>query len=158
MFALSKPKHRHMECAVGKRSPSQYLYYDSDKITPQMEQSGAANAAPKPAKTTPEQMLTESMTNGPEPVGQGDYSQYIINAGLESSVIDSHRVFVKEINTSTSGASTETVLSHDDSVVPKWGLRRTTPYIPVSAHAREVPSSTDDQLKDNSTSLTYGLF
>lgn len=152
IFALAHPGNKNnmrrsgprSECAIGARTASQELYY------PPPKPAAPSVVAPK--------FVPENMSNAPHPDGQDDYNQFIINTGLETSVVDSHRVFAKEINTSTSGASAETVFSHDDSIVPKWGLRRTNARIPVSENAREVPSSTDEQLDDNSHSLTYGLF
>ena len=86
-----------------------------------------------------------------------DYHEYMVSTGLESSIVDSHKVFTKDIQTTTTGASAQTVFSHDDDIVPKWGLRRTSPLVPISAHAREVPSSTNEQIHANATSNhSYG--
>ena len=87
-----------------------------------------------------------------------NHESYLLNNGLESSVLDSHRNFVDEMQMKTTGASALSVMSHDDSIVPKWGLRRSTPMVNVDPNAREVPSSTNEQLKDNSGTNQYGFF
>ena len=166
ILILAKPQRRSnalYECAVGDKASSQELYYPASAYppgyVPKPVSASAPMAMPMPKKTTPEEMMNvEQMTDSPRPSGHDDYNQFIINTGLESSVVDSHKVFAKEINTSTSGASAQTVFSHDDSIVPKWGLRRTSAYVPVSEHAREVPSSTTEQILENSHTMSYGLF
>jgi hypothetical protein len=141
-------RKRFMECAVGSKAPSKPAQ------SPPMP-SQQPTVAPVQQKIAPEQMQ-EHMTDIGHP-GYDDYKQFIIGTGLEPSVVDSHRAFAKEINTSTSGASSATVTSHDDSVVTRWGLRRATAYVPVSPNAREVPSSTEQQLKDNARKDLSGL-
>ena len=88
-----------------------------------------------------------------------DYNEFMINTGLEQSVLESHQAFAKDVNTTTSTASAATEMSHDDSIVPKWGLRRATPRVYISENAREVPSSTNEQIYSNDRSSgCYGLF
>lgn len=122
------------------------------KVMPWEKDSTSVETQPSSGPAAAEYMADPSVP------GYDDYKQYIMNTGIESSVIDSHRQFAKEINTSTSGASAQTVLSHDDSIVPTWGLRRRSAYVPVSENAREVPSQTDAQMKDNSRKHSYNLF
>jgi hypothetical protein len=87
-----------------------------------------------------------------------NYNEYMISTGLESGVVSSHKEFVDETQNKTSGASTETVFSHDDSIVPSWGLRRHSAAIPINPNSREVPSQTNEQLADNAQPFKYGLF
>lgn len=92
--------------------------------------------------------------------GFDDYHEYMVSTGLESSVVDSHKIFTKDIQTTTTGASNQTVFSHDDDIVPKWGLRRKSTIVPISVHAREVPSQTNEQILDNAShhNALSGLF
>lgn len=99
----------------------------------------------------------QSMGSIDEP-GSNDYQEFMVSSGIEASVIDSHKAFAKDITTTTSTASAESVFSHDDSIVPSWGLRRASAAIPISQHAREVPSLTIDQIKENSSQNRFGLF
>jgi len=87
-----------------------------------------------------------------------NYNEYMISTGLESGVVDSHKEFVDETHNKTTGASAETVFSHDDAIVPSWGLRRRSAQIPINPNSREVPSQTNEQLADNSQQFKYGLF
>jgi hypothetical protein len=93
-------------------------------------------------------------------VGESDnsYQSYMVNVGLDSSVIDSHKQFTSDLQSTTTGASTETVFSHSNDIVPFHGLRRHSANIPVDSTSREVPSHTNDQLKENSSPLKYGYF
>ena len=108
-------------------------------------------------RKAPVQMRAAPPKMGHEPCA-GDYQEYMLNTGVASSIIDSHAEFTNDLQVGTKGASAETVFSHDDSIVPKWGLRRTTINVPISENAREVPSSTDEQIADNSGPLRYGFF
>lgn len=125
---------------------------------------GCPNAQPKTVTeclTNPTSAFAKSQKKLKEEhhqTGDSDYHEYMINTGLESSVIDSHRVFTDDIQNVTTGASVETVLSHNDELVPTWGLRRHSAYIPISASARDVPSQTDAQMKDNTSQFKFGLF
>lgn len=87
-----------------------------------------------------------------------NYNEYMISTGLEAGVVDSHKEFTDETQNKTTGASAETVFSHDDSIVPSWGLRRRSAQIPINPNSREVPSQTNEQLADNSQEFKYGLF
>lgn len=87
-----------------------------------------------------------------------NYNEYMISTGLESGVVDSHKEFTDETQNKTTGASSETVFSHDDAIVPSWGLRRRSAQIPINPNSREVPSQTNEQLADNSQEFKYGLF
>lgn len=80
-----------------------------------------------------------------------DYNQYMIQTGLESSVLTSHRTFTDDLQNTTTGASASTEFSHDDDEVVKWGLRRTSPYIPESINSRTVGSLTDSQRQINAS-------
>src|SRR6476661_4707700 len=149
IFVLFKPSNgggkSHSKCSAGNSYRSAPVEHRGASCTP-----GARRADPEAMVN-----YSEHMSNSP---GSDDYNQFIINTGIEKSVTDSHSLFAKEINTNTSGASAQSVMSHDDSIVPKWGLRRSTPHVPVSSTAREVPSSTDEQLAENSSPNKYGLF
>lgn len=87
-----------------------------------------------------------------------NYNEYMISTGLESSVVASHKDFVDETQNKTTGASTETVFSHDDAIVPSWGLRRRSAAVPIGDNSREVPSQTNEQITDNTGGFKYGLF
>lgn len=93
--------------------------------------------------------VEEYMEESPD---EDDYSQFMIDTGLESSILASHRTFADDLQNSTVGASAATEFSHDDDIVGKWGLRRKSSYIPVSVHARDIPSLTDEQMKRNARS------
>lgn len=116
-----------------------------------------APSAPVVSSTAPVMSAPAASESFSEPM-MDDYHEYMVNTGLESSVVDSHRNFADEIQNTTTGASTDTVTSHDDSIVPSWGLRRRSEYVPVSPNAREVPSSTDEQIRDNSKSYSKSLY
>lgn len=88
----------------------------------------------------------------------GNYHEYMINTGLEASVVKSHNDFTDEIQNKTTGASTETVFSHDDAIVPSWGLRRRSAAVAINPNSKDVPSQTNEQLKKNGSSFKYGLF
>lgn len=87
-----------------------------------------------------------------------NYHEYMVSTGLEPSVVASHKDFTDETQNKTTGASTETVFSHDDAIVPSWGLRRTSANVPINPNSREVPSQTNEQLADNTRTFKYGLF
>ena len=87
-----------------------------------------------------------------------NYNEYMISTGLESAVVDSHNDYADEIQNKTTGASTETVFSHSDDIVPSWGLRRRSAIIPINPNSKDVPSLTNDQLQANGTAFRYGLF
>lgn len=92
------------------------------------------------------------------PPSASNYNEYMISTGLEAGVVSSHKEFTDETHNKTTGASAETVFSHDDSVVPSWGLRRRSANIPINPNSREVPSQTNEQLADNTQEFKYGLF
>jgi hypothetical protein len=87
-----------------------------------------------------------------------NFHGYLMNTGLDPSVIKSHQDYTADLQQSTTGASTETVFSHSDDIVPYWGLRRHGPLIPIDATSREVPTLTDAQLAQTYKPLKYGLF
>jgi hypothetical protein len=87
-----------------------------------------------------------------------NFHGFLMNTGLDPSVIKSHNQYTADLQTSTTGASTETVFSHSDDIVPYWGLRRHSDYIPIDNTSREVPSQTNAQLQANSGPMKYGLF
>ena len=87
-----------------------------------------------------------------------DYSEFMISSSLDPDVVDSHKTFTDEIQNNTTGPSAQTIFSHDDSIVPRWGLRRSSAYIPINPNSREVPSQTNEQINQNSSKLTYGYF
>lgn len=71
------------------------------------------------------------------------YSDFLLNAGIEKTVMDSHRQFVDEIQHKTTGASTETVRDDDNDVNPRWGLRKTN-YFDATAGADARVTSSED--------------
>ena len=90
-----------------------------------------------------------------------DYNEYIVNAGLEQSVIDSHRKFAEDMNQKTSGASAQTTFSHDEDPSGNgWrGLRRPDySGIYMDPNAREVPSTYKEQMPKNRKYNKCGLF
>lgn len=89
----------------------------------------------------------------------GGYEDYMLNSGLEPSIVESHKRFTDEIQHRTSGASVETVFSHDVEPGNTWvGLRRPRYDIPVDVHAREVPSIPNEQMPVNRKYDRAGLF
>ena len=112
------------------------------------------NAA-APSVATPTQPPLSSDTLDPSESG---YHDFLINTGLNKDVIDSHRDYTADMQTTTTGASTETVFSHSDDIVPYWGLRRHGPHIPIDDTSREVPTLTNEQLAENSRPMKYGFF
>jgi hypothetical protein len=88
----------------------------------------------------------------------GNYHEYMVSTGLEASVVKSHNDFTDEIQNKTTGASTETVFSHDDAIVPSWGLRRRSAAVPINPNSKDVPSQTNEQLEKNGSTFKYGLF
>jgi hypothetical protein len=87
-----------------------------------------------------------------------NFHGFLMKTGLSPDVVQSHNQYTADMQTGTSGASTETVFSHSDDIVPYWGLRRHGPHIPIDATSREVPTLTDEQLKEISRPMKYGLF
>jgi hypothetical protein len=88
-----------------------------------------------------------------------DYSDYIVKSGLEQSVVDSHNKFTSEIQNKTTGASAETVFSHDDDIVPWVGLRRPDyRSVTIDPNAREVPSTDVGKLSSSHRYSPGGLF
>lgn len=83
----------------------------------------------------------------------GDYHEYMVSTGLESSVIDSHGKFTDEIKNMSSGASVETQFSHNEDIVTTWGLPRKLLQPTISASSREVPSLTNEQITENAKRL-----
>jgi hypothetical protein len=76
-----------------------------------------------------------------------DYDSYVMNQGLEQTVYDSHRAFVADSLSNTTGASRDTVLSGDVDVVPWVGLRRPDYSVPVDVSAlKAIPSQAEYQL------------
>ncbi len=121
--------------------------------SPHKEHDGmTSNLVSSPDNSEYTQMMINSAVQPldvqPDP---SDYNQYIINTGIEPSVLTAHRTFTDDLQNTTVGASARSEFSHDDDIVPKWGLRRTSPYIPISPNARDVPSLTDEQMKINSS-------
>jgi hypothetical protein len=87
-----------------------------------------------------------------------DYNDYLLTAGLESSVVDSHRQFVSDIQKTTTGASAQTVMSGDVLDNPFVGLRRPNYNVAVDPNARQVPSAFAHQYSKNSRYDHSGLF
>lgn len=122
-----------------------------DHCQPQMQ-------LPQPSLNCEENQVNGYVEEHHDKPYASDYSEYMVATGLESSVVDSHKAFTDDIELNTTGASAETVFSHDDSIVPKWGLRRTNDYIPINPNSKDVPSQTNEQLNQNSGTRKYGLF
>lgn len=77
------------------------------------------------------------------------YDDYLVNEGLEKSVVESHNKFVDEIHHRTTGASAQSVLSGDVDVNPWVGLRRINYNAAFSQNdARTVSSESPDQMYD----------
>ncbi len=88
-----------------------------------------------------------------------NFEDYILDNGLEKSVTESHNQYVQDLQQRTSGASVETVTSHDENINPWVGLRRPDYLsVKVDANAREVSSQTPEQLRDSSNKKRYGYF
>lgn len=87
------------------------------------------------------------------------FADYVVDNGLEKSVTESHKQYVKDLQQRTSGASVETVTSHDENINPWVGLRRPDYLsIKVDPGAREVSSQTKEQLVESSNKRRYGYF
>ncbi len=87
-----------------------------------------------------------------------DYNEYLLTAGLDRGVIDSHKQFVNDVAQTTSGASTLTALSGDvdDN---KWvGLRRPNYNVYVDPEARQVTSAEQWQYPNAKRYDSSGLF
>lgn len=87
-----------------------------------------------------------------------DYNDYLLTAGLEKSVVDSHRQFVNDIAQTTTGASAQTVLSGDIMDNPFVGLRRPDYRVEVDPNARQVPSAEQWQYPTSTKYDRSGLF
>lgn len=88
-----------------------------------------------------------------------NFEDYIIGNGLEKSVTESHNQYVQDLQHRTSGASVETVTSHDENINPWVGLRRPDySSIRIDGNAREVSSQTPEQLHESSNKKRYGYF
>jgi hypothetical protein len=99
----------------------------------------------------------EEMTG--EPLYQ-DYNDYLLSAGLEKSVVNSHNQFVNDISNThaTSGSSKMTELSGDVNDNPYVGLRRPDYNVNIDENARQVPSASAYQYPSNSRYDKGGLF
>jgi hypothetical protein len=101
----------------------------------------------------------DSVSQGMSSSGEiNDYNDYLLNTGLEQSVVDSHNKFTEGITTTTSGASAMTEVSHDDNLVPWYGLRRPRNDVYIDPNAREVPSVYQKQLSKNKKYSSCGLY
>lgn len=88
-----------------------------------------------------------------------NFEDYIMDNGLEKSVTESHNQYVQDLQQRTSGASVETVTSHDENINPWVGLRRPDySSVRIDGSAREVSSQTPEQLRDSSNKKRYGYF
>lgn len=98
---------------------------------------------PKSCCAAPKPVAREYMNNTAE---SGAFEDYLIDAGLESTVIDSHQQFVNDIQKTTSGASVETVLAGDVDDNPWVGIRRPNYDVKVDSSARTVPSAEQSRM------------
>lgn len=86
-----------------------------------------------------------------------DYHEFMVNSEIAPSVIDSHKSFVKDLVTTTTGASADTVKSNAEYDNKPWGLPRSTTYIPISENSRTTSSATSEILKDEYAGNVYGI-
>lgn len=114
----------------------------------------------KPALIPREYMVAKK----DEASGSSDdsYENYLLQHGLEKSVVESHRNYVdsiREHGTFTTGASSQTETSHVSFMNPAVGLRLMPQEVFVSPEAREVPTENIENLKENVvTKYRYGFF
>lgn len=86
-----------------------------------------------------------------------DYHEFMVNSEIAPSVIDSHNSFVKDLVTTTTGASAASVKSNAEYDNKPWGLPRSTVYIPISENSRTTSSATTEVLKDEYAGNVYGI-
>lgn len=87
-----------------------------------------------------------------------DYSNYVLNTGLDQSVIESHRRFTDDLQNSTARTSSmQTELSSDVYDNPWVGLRRPNTDVKVSKEARQVPTADQFQQERSSTTKLYSI-
>ena len=86
-----------------------------------------------------------------------DYHEFMVNSEIAPSVIDSHKSFVNDLVTTTTGASADTVKSNAEYDNKPWGLPRSTVYIPISENSRTTSSATTEVLKDEYAGNVYGI-
>lgn len=128
-------------------------------VQPQLQEVRIAQA---PVQVSPEMQAAASVSYfQPNEEPGVNYEDYLLSSGLEPSILESHRRFTDELYLNrTPGASMQSELSHDDSIVPTWGLRRYNKdaIVPINENSREVPSHTNEQIIENTSTLKYGLF
>ena len=86
-----------------------------------------------------------------------DYHEFMVNSEIAPSVVDSHKSFVKDLVTTTTGASAASVKSNAEWDNKPWGLPRSTIFIPVSENSRTTTSATTETLKDEYAGNVYGI-
>jgi hypothetical protein len=86
-----------------------------------------------------------------------DYHEFMVNSEIAPSVVDSHKSFVKDLVTTTTGASADTVKSNAEYDNVPWGLPRSTVFIPISENSRTTSSATTEVLKDEYAGNVYGI-
>jgi len=87
----------------------------------------------------------------------GDYHEFMINSEIAPSVVDSHKSFVKDLVTTTTGASASSVKSNAEYDNKPWGLPRSTAFIPISENSRTTSSATTELLKNEYAGNVYGI-
>lgn len=132
---------------VQKRSANKKSEYKAPSRPPTHARACGHKVAPKPVPSAP---LVE------EPCS-ADYHEFMVNSEIDPSVVDSHKSFVKDLVTTTTGASAASVKSAAEWDNVPWGLPRSTPFIPVSENSRTTTSATTETLKDEYAGNVYGI-
>ena len=84
-------------------------------------------------------------------------TEYILQNGIDSSVVESHREFTDETQHRTTGASVETVRDDPNDIVPWIGLRRPD-YHGVFADKDARVTHSEDPRQMSSAGKYCGLF
>jgi len=87
----------------------------------------------------------------------GNYHEFMVNSEIAPSVVDSHKSFVKDLVTTTTGASASSVKSNAEYDNKPWGLPRSTAFIPISENSRTTSSATTELLKNEYAGNVYGI-
>lgn len=92
-----------------------------------------------------------------EEPSSADYHEFMVNSEIAPSVVDSHKSFVKDLVTTTTGASAASVKSNAEWDNKPWGLPRSTIFIPISENSRTTSSATTEVLRDEYAGNVYGI-
>jgi hypothetical protein len=133
----------HMEKVSNERKEMEKLKSGSSL---DVAVSNAATTSGFAPSFSPETMVINSSGS----LEDNSWSSAIQDLALEKGVAESHNKFVKDRGHVSSGASSQSIASHENDVNTRVGLRKIDYRVKVGADARTVPT---DDLNDPNTLL-----